>query len=454
MMRQALVVIHGMGEQKPMGTIRPFAEAILGSRGKKGEFWSKPDKMSELFELRRLQAKGKSNIHFYEYYWAYNLEGTSVWDVLWWAVDLFKRNGKDVPPASKSLWLLTRFLVGLVIVGIVFGFVDGVLGWLNAQPTFGAVWITITLIGFALQYFLISYLGDAARYLSPIPRNIKLRQKIRTEGINLLRSLHGSGDYDRIILVGHSLGSIIAYDIITHLWDEYNAQLSGLEEKAEVQRLVREAMANQKTPQPVVRNEISVCGEELIDDPDNDQKREDFREKQHEAWKELRFFGNPWLISDFVTMGSPLTHGLLLLASSTADFESRKDQRELITCPPQRDQKGYSYSSPKSYEVGEKKKYTPLILHHAAAFAVTRWTNLYFPAKLGLFGDFVGGPLSKDFGEGIKDVPVSTIKWYGLANWTIASHNCYWLVTDDVNNDDQMNQLAVIALRDAISLEN
>lgn len=68
------------------------------------------------------------------------------------------------------------------------------------------------------QYFLLSYLGDAARYLSPSPRNISLRQQVRANGIKLLRHLHASGRYDRIVVVGHSLGSVIGYDILKHYW--------------------------------------------------------------------------------------------------------------------------------------------------------------------------------------------------------------------------------------------
>ena len=79
-------------------------------------------------------------------------------------------------------------------------------------------------------YLIVDYVGDAARYLSPLPRNIRLRQKIRGECVRLLRTLHASGEYDRIIVVGHSLGSVIAYDAITHLWQEFNEELPGLED--------------------------------------------------------------------------------------------------------------------------------------------------------------------------------------------------------------------------------
>jgi hypothetical protein len=35
-----------------------------------------------------------------------------------------------------------------------------------------------------------------------------------------------------------------------------------------------------------------------------------------------------------------------------------------------------------------------------------RWTNLYFPARWGFFGDWFGGPLRALFGTGILDIPV------------------------------------------------
>src|SRR4030095_14184873 len=144
-----------------------------------------------------------------------------------------------------------------------------------------------------------------------------------------------------------------------------------------------------------------------------------FRKLQVEAWRELRLYDNPWCISDFVTAGSPLAHGMLLLASSRDDFDNRKQQRELPTCPPVRDDKGYAYAAPEPTDIGEGKKFTPLVLHHAAPFAVTRWTKFDFPARLGLFGDLVGGPLQEAFGPGILDVKVRTTAWAGLARLTL-----------------------------------
>src|SRR5437764_393830 len=78
--------------------------------------------------------------------------------------------------------------------------------------TGGTIWF---LFGSTLIWFLTHYAGDAARYLHVAPPNIQGRRQIREAGIDLLEKLHQSGEYDRIILVGHSLGSVIGFDILT-----------------------------------------------------------------------------------------------------------------------------------------------------------------------------------------------------------------------------------------------
>ena len=50
------------------------------------------------------------------------------------------------------------------------------------------------------------------------PRNIAMRHNIRERGLKLLRDLHDSGQYERIVMVAHSLGSIVAYDLVSLFW--------------------------------------------------------------------------------------------------------------------------------------------------------------------------------------------------------------------------------------------
>jgi hypothetical protein len=423
--KQAVVLIHGIGEQKPMSTLRSFVSAVLEPvPDTKDNFWSKPDPMSELFELRRLQSVGRTKTHFYEYYWAYNVEGTTIWQVLTWLWRLSRRAGKDVPASARSLWLLMRVLIiafiGLTVTGALARWHD-----LAAFKVLSLPWLLVTGCGAAIYFFLVYYLGDAARYCSAAPANIKLRQTIRAEGVKLLRTLHERGEYHRIIVVGHSLGSVIAYDLIKYLWQEYHELYPGLEKDAETQAKVREAMHRHESPQHEMRNVISMLGEKL--GPDSpDEEIIAFQNAQQRVFEELKFFGNPWRVSDLITLGSPLVHSMLLLADSGKDFEDRKHQRELPTCPPQRDDKGYAYSGTAPVEVGEGKKFTPLFLHHAAPFAATRWTNLYFPAWLGLWGDIVGGRLRAELGHGIRDIKVWTQAISRPANHTLLAHTKYW----------------------------
>ena len=151
-----------------------------------------------------------------------------------------------------------------------------------------------------------------------------------------------------------------------------------------------------------------------------------FEEQQREAFEEGLGYARkerdlkhgaaplqPWLVTDFVTLGSPLAYGDFLRAERPADFEESIALLETPTCPPephwdwdpatgeyreskpragaQRRQWG-SYGFRKS--PGDGRYYW----HQAAPFGLTRWTNLYYP------GDVVAGRIADVFGPGVRDV--------------------------------------------------
>ena len=111
-------------------------------------------------------------------------------------------------------------------------------------------------------------------------------------------------------------------------------------------------------------------------------------------------------------------------------------------------------AAPAPVDIGGGKKFTPLYLHHAAPFAATRWTNLYFPARCGFFGDFVGGPLKSVFGSGIRDVKVRTRSLAGFANYSLLAHTRYWHLGDASHETERRDgpQLSLLALREALTL--
>ncbi|HET8705001.1 MAG TPA: hypothetical protein VFM46_01765 [Pseudomonadales bacterium] len=120
-----------------------------------------------------------------------------------------------------------------------------------------------------------------------------------------------------------------------------------------------------------------------------------------------------------------------------------------------RDDKGYAYAADETIDV-KGKLFQPLVLHHASAFAVTRWTNLYFPVRHGLGGDFIGGPLRNVYGLGIKDIPVHCPQLENWHNHSPLAHTEYWhSESDQVRRSagNKETESALDALRKALSLE-
>ena len=96
--------------------------------------------------------------------------------------------------------------------------------WLAARWEFW-VWALLLAVSAKVRTFLIQFVGDVAVYVSPfkLDRFDALRSEIKTlvrksaEAVYRAKEQDGSWTYDRIALVGHSLGSVIVYDTLNHL---------------------------------------------------------------------------------------------------------------------------------------------------------------------------------------------------------------------------------------------
>src|ERR1700680_4251584 len=96
---QAVVVIHGMGEQIPLDTIKAFVDAVWQKDDvitatdlpDPTEVWRKPDARTGSLEVRRITTRESiacapefpagARTDFYELYWA-DLTGGATWDSL------------------------------------------------------------------------------------------------------------------------------------------------------------------------------------------------------------------------------------------------------------------------------------------------------------------------------------------------------------------------------------
>ncbi len=71
-----------------------------------------------------------------------------------------------------------------------------------------------TAVSWVVRSFLVQYAGDVVVYVSAhsVSQFDELRTTIQKTALNVTNAVYAQGIYDRVILLGHSLGSVIAYD--------------------------------------------------------------------------------------------------------------------------------------------------------------------------------------------------------------------------------------------------
>lgn len=422
--RQAIVIVHGMGEQRPLETLKGFIDAALP--GPPSELHSRPDKVTDSYEARRYLAERKpknrnaqeiyAQTEVYEFHWAHMMQGNRL-DDMW---STFRRVlfalPNQVPSGLRVVWALFWLGVALTVWAFWAGPLSD-LGLLDVTGDEGIARVIRTLIGSslitsALIYVITKMLPswmtknfvDVVRYLDTSARSYDARRNIRKGMVELLDGLHKAKDsdgdprYQRIILVAHSLGAYIAYDGIAYLWTRMNKLHAG-------------AHKQEPPPPPDPSNtpdglaELEAAAQVLLDAEQMGRKAttqqvKTYREAQRNLWLGLRKNGNPWIITDFVTAGTPMYMADRIYTKNEKEFRERASLTELPRCPPVSDDAS-----------GEPLKYTwkngsRKVLYHGAPFAVVRWTNVWFPPALGFFGDWFGGPLARLYGYGIQDVPL------------------------------------------------
>jgi hypothetical protein len=273
---------------------------------------------------------------------------------------------------------------------------------------------------------LLNIVGDAARYLHVSPENVECRRAIRAMGVKVLKSLHRRG-YDRIIVVGHSLGAVIGYDILYNAWAAFNQDTPTV-----------------NTPAYSALDALEELTASISDGRDVDFAQ--FQAAQREYFNEMKANGLRWRVSDFITLGGPLAHAQILMARDAAELTAKSNDREMPCCPPALE------SSQHEHAILRRFSYPPAaaarVPHHAAVFGPTRWTNLFFPCRAIVWGDLIGGPVQSVLGRGIRDIAVRTRLWWGFL-----SHTHYW--TPDSRAEDTPGDTVdvhIAALRDALDL--
>jgi hypothetical protein len=476
---QAVIVIHGMGEQIPMDTIKGFVNAVWQKDDvatatgfpNSSEVWSKPDARTGSLELRRITTRESiaspptfpSGVRtdFYELYWA-DLTGGASWNALKaWVRGLLFRPFRRVPRGVRLAWLLL-WLLCLVAVALAILALVPSSAWQNTRfPALaGCQWLiaaAAVAIGWWVHRIGTSTFGRVVRYTRADPDNIAARAAVRDRGLKLLRALHEGSHYKRIVIVAHSLGTMLAHDLLSYFWTEREAA-----------RTIREG-----TVEFTALAELEGAAAALAEGSANPARLSGYFAAQRRLRQLLADRPAPvatdqpdprWLISDLVTFGSPLTHAEFLIAADRSDLELRKAARELPQSPPYREfldrnvlnraqaTKVMPIATPAtdtrlmSYPVVNVAE--TWMLHHAAPFAAVRWTNVFDPAALVFLGDVIGGPLAPVFGPAVVDVDLKALR--GGRQSCSFTHTKYWSL-DEVSRIKACREAVNLLDREAIS---
>ncbi len=215
-------------------------------------------------------------------------------------------------------WLLrwpSYALIGLVTYYLIF---------LTEDLTLRTLVVSFTiLLSIATSLIFLPYLGDVAGYLGAHPDTVAGRHLVRDRGLQLLRRLHEDPAYERIVIVAHSLGSVVAYDILHLLWEEL-----GPTNENPPGKQVRQALANYDH---LVLELNQKYGIKRWSDQDlqrycaaQSNVSDAIRAQGTVPRKDGRKSNAYWKITDFITAGSPLSHAQFLLARGAVNFGKLK----------------------------------------------------------------------------------------------------------------------------------
>jgi hypothetical protein len=258
--------MHGIGNQHPAETIDQFGSTLADTL--KNSFHCKLDLVHGLAQKRRSNdvdvwfdnflrirclENGEQNgpaLDIYEYYWAhYTEDQAGLTDIARWVKQvtagakkfyqenkamgekyedksIFFQNGKF---AFWRYSLVIRFFCGFIPAFSFF--LTYALKALSYIPIVGIPFRTLfSLYADSAWKYIANVVGDIVVYNSTDQKCkfYRVRQQILSGAMNALRSLlepaaNGQRPYGKVLVVGHSLGSQVAYDAFNRLIHEANA---------------------------------------------------------------------------------------------------------------------------------------------------------------------------------------------------------------------------------------
>lgn len=280
--RVAMFVCHGMGQQVPFETLDAVASAIAekhtsnrpGAEVDVVLRFVRPSGTEKLIPRVELMLKvpgeSEQEIHLYEAYWAPLTEGKigygeTVFQLLKagyrgmyegiknsfrrWMFGGEKQLPIDAGTFGAMLGLLLVLIPVLLLPFAGFNLIEVIKnqGVWSSSAAFVLVWIILT---YFIRHFIIEYMGDVIIYVNSneVNEHWRTREAIKQVGLNLAKVVYSAVTlcstekksylYSQIVIVGHSLGSVLAYDTLNAILNQDKLDHDKLQAAKRTQALI------------------------------------------------------------------------------------------------------------------------------------------------------------------------------------------------------------------------
>ena len=282
--KTAILIIHGVGSHTPFEVLDSFV------RGFHEEFKNKNRQIKTRHKLKKRENWGvkgiggvqhyislsvprnKGCIDFYEYFWdiymIHDINFSEVFKLLIKASKSARQFYEQLPKEKRRLLskatdigeygrkrkfgtgpvefrpagylkLLGPIFVGLSIFLPYLPLLIKVINWWASTqlPVINQLFKAVSVL---VDKAVKEFAGDLVRYLDLDPRSehYETRQIIINGALDELRALTKGNRYNQIIIAGHSLGSVIAYDALNRLIQDTNAKRMSEKEAEKIIGLV------------------------------------------------------------------------------------------------------------------------------------------------------------------------------------------------------------------------
>jgi hypothetical protein len=151
------------------------------------------------------------------------------WALVAWALRFVAAAGSQIrKPRANQQPLASVLVLGAFAIGTALIVLEVLALWPSRGPDnhwplrLLVTWAVVLILTGAVRRFLVQYLGDVAVYIEShtVDRFSELRARIRecvTDRARAVYAAAGPEAYDRVVVVGHSLGSVVSYDVLNQL---------------------------------------------------------------------------------------------------------------------------------------------------------------------------------------------------------------------------------------------